>query len=153
MRGVDPNRHRPSRTISEYTQYCWQTGQSRDMTIFKASVKAVVGNIVAVELHTGQYLTGAAHGIPATQYLNWQRDQSRVLALDAALQPGAHPAFAAALRRAHTAWLASNPDARPDPPAYAPTRPLPARENLPSTHGGRERVTEGNREVGEEEQG
>src|SRR5690606_41976310 len=47
MTGVDPNRPRPYRTLSEYTQYFWQTAQSRDSTVFKASVKAVVGNIVA----------------------------------------------------------------------------------------------------------
>ncbi|CAP42834.1 RsiV family protein [Bordetella petrii] len=133
MTGVDPNRPRPYRTISEYTQYFWQTAQSRDTTIFKASVKAVVGNIVAVELHTGQYLTGAAHGIPATQYLNWQRDQSRVLALDEALQPGARPAFVEALRRAHTAWLATNPDAQRDPQAYDRMWPFQESNNFALT--------------------
>jgi len=136
MTGVDPNRPRPYRTISEYTQYFWQTAQSRDSTIFKASVKAVVGNIVAVELHTGQYLTGAAHGIPATQYLNWQRDQSRVLALDEALQPGAHPAFVEALRRAHAAWLANNPDARRDPQAYDRMWPFQESDNFALTSEG-----------------
>ena len=133
MTGVDPNRPRPYRTISEYTQYFWQTAQSRDTTIFKASVKAVVGNIVAVELHTGQYLTGAAHGIPATQYLNWQRDQSRVLALDEALQPGARPAFVEALRRAHAAWLATNPDAQRDPQAYGRMWPFQESNNFALT--------------------
>ncbi|MBO9353702.1 DUF3298 domain-containing protein [Bordetella petrii] len=133
MTGVDPNRPRPYRTLSEYTQYFWQTAQSRDSTVFKASVKAVVGNIVAVELHTGQYLTGAAHGIPATQYLNWQRDQSRVLALDEALQPGARPAFVEALRRAHAAWLTHNPDAQRDPQAYDRMWPFQESNNFALT--------------------
>ena len=133
MTGVDPDRPRPYRTLAEYTQYFWQTAQSRDATIFKASVKAVVGNIVAVELHTGQYLTGAAHGIPATQYLNWQRDQSRVLALDESLQPGARPAFVQALQRAHTAWLAQNEDARRDPAAYNRMWPFQESDNFAFT--------------------
>ncbi|MBV7485987.1 RsiV family protein [Bordetella sp. BOR01] len=133
MTGVDPDRPRPYGTLSEYTQYFWQTAQSRDLTVFKASVKAVVGNIVAVELHTGQYLTGAAHGIPATQYLNWQRDQSRVLALDEALQSGAHPAFVEALQRAHAAWLAQNPDAQRDPQAYNRMWPFQESNNFALT--------------------
>ena len=136
MTGVDPNRVRPYRTLAEYTQYFWQTAQSRDATIFKASVKDVVGNIVAVELHTGQYLTGAAHGIPATQYLNWQRDQSRVLALEEALEPGAHPAFVQALRRAHQAWLARNEDAQRDPQAYDRMWPFQESNNFALTRDG-----------------
>ncbi|MCD0502385.1 RsiV family protein [Bordetella petrii] len=133
MTGVDPNRPRPYATISEYTQYFWQTAQSRDATVFNASVKAVVGDIVAVELHTGQYLTGAAHGIPATQYLNWQRGPGRVLALDEALQPEARPAFVEALRRAHAAWLARNEDALRDPQAYNRMWPFQESDNFALT--------------------
>jgi len=136
MTGVDPQRPRPYDTLSQYTQYFWQTAQPRDATIFKASVKAVVGNVVAVELHTDQYLTGAAHGIPATQYLNWQRDRARVLALDEALQPGARPAFVAALRRAHGAWLARNEDAQRDPQAYDRMWPFQESNNFALTREG-----------------
>ncbi|OZI25765.1 hypothetical protein CAL18_07145 [Bordetella genomosp. 7] len=133
MTGVDPDRPRPYGTLAEYAQYFWQTAQSRDSTIFKASVKAVSGNIIALELHTGQYLTGAAHGIPATQYLNWQRDQNRVLALDEALLPGGRTAYVEALRRAHAAWLTRNEDAQRDPQTYNRMWPFQESDNFALT--------------------
>jgi len=136
MTGVDPDRPRPYQTISEYTQYFWQTAQSRDATIFKASVKDANAKIIAVELHTGQYLTGAAHGIPATQYLNWQRDRERVLALDEALLPGKHPEFVQALQRAHQTWLTQNPDAQRDRAAYDRMWPFQESDNFALTHDG-----------------
>lgn len=136
MTGVDPGQPRPYQTISEYTQYFWQTAQALDTTIFKASVKDVSPAIIAVELHTGQYLTGAAHGIPATQYLNWQRAQERVLALDEALLPNQHPAFVAALQRAHTVWLAHNEDAQRDPASYDRMWPFQESTNFALTRNG-----------------
>lgn len=136
MTGLEPDRPRPYQTLAEYTQYFWQTAQPRDVTIFKAEVKDVSDKIIAIELHTGQYLTGAAHGIPATQYLNWQRDRERVLALDEALLPGQHPAFVEALRRAHQAWLAQNPDAQQDPQAYNRMWPFQESDNFALTRDG-----------------
>src|SRR5690606_7655338 len=133
MTGVDPDSPRPYQTLSEYTQYFWQTAQSRDTTIFNASVKDVSPNIIALELHTGQYLTGAAHGIPATQYLNWQRDQNRVLALDEALLPGGRTAYVEALRRAHAAWLTRNEDAQRDPQTYNRMWPFQESDNFALT--------------------
>lgn len=136
MTGIEPDRPRPYRTLSEYTQYFWQTAQARDQTLFKAEVIGVSDKIIAIELHTGQYLTGAAHGIPATQFLNWQRDAERVLALDEALLPGQRPAFVEALRRAHQAWLARNPDAQQDPAAYNRMWPFQESDNFALTRDG-----------------
>ncbi len=75
MTGVDRNRRAPYETLNEYAQYFFQIAQPRDETWFKASVKDTVGDIIAIELHTGQYVTGAAHPIPATQYMNWERSK------------------------------------------------------------------------------
>lgn len=136
MTGVDPDSPRPYQSISEYTQYFWQTAQSRDTTIFNASVKDVSPNIIALELHTGQYLTGAAHGIPATQYLNWQRAQERVLALDEALLPNQHAAFVQALQRAHQTWLTHNEDAQRDRAAYDRMWPFQESDNFALTRDG-----------------
>ncbi|CAM3700591.1 RsiV family protein [Bordetella tumulicola] len=133
MTGVDPDRPRPYGTLSEYTQYFWQTAQSRDATYFNASVVGVTSKIIAIELNTNQYLTGAAHGIPATQYLNWQRDRSRVLALDEALEPNQHAAYVDALRRAHKTWLTQNEDAKRDPAAYDKMWPFQESDNFALT--------------------
>lgn len=136
MTGVDPNMPRPYQTLAEYTPYFWKTAQVRDQTIFTAKLKEATNDLVVVELHTDQYLTGAAHGIPATQYLNWQRKSERVLALDEALLPNQGPAFTEALRRAHQTWLMQNEDAKLDPATYDRLWPFQESNNFALTQGG-----------------
>ncbi|MNK54077.1 hypothetical protein D3C87_730510 [compost metagenome] len=136
MTGTDANRRGPYDTLSEYTQYFWSTARPRDATYFKANVKDTVGDIVSIELHTEQYLTGAAHGIPATQYLNWERSRGRVMSLDEALIPGRRADYVAALQRAHAKWLAGNPDAKRDPAAYNKMWPFQESDNFALTRDG-----------------
>ena len=97
------------------TQYFWQTARPRDAT-FKARVRAV-GGVVAIELHTEQFLTGSAHGIPATQFLNWELGRGRVMALDEALIPGRRAEYVAALRGPTPNGCRATPRARRDPAA------------------------------------
>lgn len=108
LTGVDSNLRGQYDTLSEYTQYFWRNAQGRDATLFKASVKDVAQGVVSVELHTSQYFTGAAHGIPATLYLNWQLAGGRLLRLDDLLIPGRRPGYVQALQQAHQKWLAGN---------------------------------------------
>jgi len=136
MTGTDQRLRGPYETLDEYAVWFWKTAQPRDATYFKASVKDTVGDIVAVELHTQQYFAGAAHGIPATQYLNWQRSAGRVLALDEAIIPGRHDQFTAALRKVYDKWLAGNDDAKRDPTAYARTFPFSESDNFALTRDG-----------------
>jgi hypothetical protein len=136
MTGVDRNRPGPYDTLDEYARYFWQTAGPRDETWFKAQVKDTVGDIIVVELNTGQQLTGAAHPIPATQYLNWQRGKGRVLALDEAIIPGRQTQFEAALKAAHTKWLAGNDDAKRDPAAYSKLWPFVPSDNFALTKEG-----------------
>nr|WP_233237274.1 RsiV family protein [Bordetella sp. LUAb4] len=136
MTGTDQRLRGPYETLDEYAAWFWKTAQSRDATYFKASVKDTVGDIIAVELHTQQYFAGAAHGIPATQYLNWQRTPGRVLALDEAIIPGRHDQFTAALRKVYDKWLSGNDDAKRDPAAYARTFPFSESDNFALTRDG-----------------
>lgn len=136
MTGVDDQRRGPYDTLSEYTKYFWATAHPRDVTVFKARVKDAVGDIIAIELHTEQSLTGAAHSIPATQYMNWQRSKSRVMGLEEALIAGRKPQFDAALRATHSKWLAANPDAKRDPSAYNRMWPFQDSSNYALTRDG-----------------
>ncbi|AZH02515.1 DUF3298 domain-containing protein [Bordetella pertussis] len=136
MTGVDQNLRGRYQTLSEYTQYFWKTAQARDATYFKASVKDVVGDIVAVELGTTQFLTGAAHGIPATHYLNWQRSQGRPLTLDEVLIPSRKAEYVVAMREAHQRWLAANEDAQHDRAAYDRMWPFQETTNFALTRQG-----------------
>ena len=79
-------------------------------------MRDTVGGVVAIELHTEQFLTGSAHGIPATQFLNWELGRGRVMALDEALIPGRRAEYVAAAGPAK--WLQGNAEARRDPAAY-----------------------------------
>lgn len=136
MTGVDRNRRGPYETLNEYAQFFFQTAQPRDETWFKASVKDTVGDIIAIELHTGQYVTGAAHPIPATQYINWQRSKGRVLALGEAILPGRGPQFVEALKAAHARWLKTNDDYKRDPAAYDKLWPYEPYDNFALTREG-----------------
>ncbi len=136
MTGVDPDRSGSYRSIQEYEQHFWATAQARDVTQLRASVRDAFKSTITIELSTGQYLTGAAHGIPATQFLNWERDRDRVLALDEALLPGAHAAFDAALQRAHTRWKNASEDYQRDPAAYDRMWPFQPSTNFALTKAG-----------------
>ncbi|MFC4276470.1 RsiV family protein [Achromobacter aloeverae] len=136
MTGTDQRLRGPYETLDEYATWFWKTAQPRDATYFKASVKDTVGDIIAIELHTQQYFAGAAHGIPATQYLNWQRTSGRVLALDEAIIPGRRDQYAAALRKVYDKWLAGNDDAKRDPATYARTFPYTESDNFALTRDG-----------------
>lgn len=136
MTGLDRNRRGQYETLNEYAQYFFQTAQSRDQTWFKASVKDTVGDIIAIELHTGQYVTGAAHPIPATQYMNWERSKGRVLALGEAILPGRGPQYVEALKAAHARWLKTNDDYKRDPAAYNKMWPYEPTDNFALTRDG-----------------
>jgi hypothetical protein len=132
MTGTDQNMRNPYDTLDEFAAYFWKIARPGYSATFKADVKDTVGNIIVLELHTEQYL-GGAHGIPATQYMNWQRSTGRVLALDEIIIPGRRPQFISALRQAHTTWLAGNDDAKRDPAAYARLWPFVDNDNFALT--------------------
>ena len=136
LTGVDQNLRGQYETLSEFTQYFWRNAQGRDTTHFKASVKDVAQGVIAVELHTGQYFTGAAHGIPATVYLNWSQPKGQLLTINDLLIPGRHDEYVKALRAAHQRWLADNEDARRDPATYNRMWPFQETDNVAVTRDG-----------------
>ena len=118
MTGVGNSGPAPYTTIAEYEAYFWQTAAPRDETVMAAKARYRNRHITVIELDTWQYLTGAAHGISATQFLNWDNDQGKVLGLADVLEPGQTDAYVAALKQVHSQWLAANPDAQRDPDTY-----------------------------------
>ncbi|MFA4912282.1 MAG: RsiV family protein [Burkholderiaceae bacterium] len=136
MTGVDPDRSGNYRSLQEYEQHFWATAQARDVTQLRARVRDAYKGLITVELTTGQYLTGAAHGIPATQFLNWERDRNRVLALNEALVPGRQDQFNAALQRAHGRWKTQLEDYQRDPGAFDRMWPFQPTDNFALTRTG-----------------
>ncbi|SAI71106.1 lipoprotein [Bordetella ansorpii] len=136
MTGVDANLQGNYRTIDEYVAYFWRTAQPRDRTDLHAKVRDTVGDLIGVELTTEQYLTGAAHPIPATHFLNWRRSTASEITLAQMVIPGRGEQYLQALRQAHAAWLKQNEDARRDPAAYNKNWPFQPTDNVTLTRQG-----------------
>ncbi|HWK70357.1 RsiV family protein [Pollutimonas sp. M17] len=135
MTGVDSSAP-PYATVQQYQDYFWKTAAPRDSTLLAAKTRYRNRHLTVVELNTWQYYTGAAHGISATQFLNWDNDAGRVLGLADILEPGKGDDYVAALRAAHQRWLATNPDAQNDPDTYHRIWPFQVSSNFGFTDQG-----------------
>lgn len=136
MTGVSTDHPQPYNTIAEYEEYFWKTAAPRDSTVFSAKARYRSRLLTVIELNTWQYYTGAAHGISATQFLNWDNANGKVLGMADILRPGAYDKYEQALRAAHKRWLAGNPDAQNDPAAYDRLWPFQVSENFALTDTG-----------------
>lgn len=126
----------PYATVAQYEDYFWTTAAPRDSTLLAAKTRYRNRNLTVIELNTWQYYTGAAHGISATQFLNWDNSAGKVLGLADILEPGKGDAYVAALRAAHQRWLATNPDAQNDPETYHRLWPFQVSQNFGFTDQG-----------------
>jgi len=136
MTGIGARQPQPYDTIAQYEEYFWQTAAPRDITMFSAKTRYRNRNLTVIELNTGQYITGAAHGVSATQFLNWDNSARKVLGMADILQPGRERQYEQALRDAHARWLARNPDAQDDPQAYDRLWPFQPSDNFALTDAG-----------------
>uniref|UniRef100_UPI00334220CC RsiV family protein n=1 Tax=Castellaniella defragrans TaxID=75697 RepID=UPI00334220CC len=133
MTWLDQDAPVPYFTIAEYEPYFWKTAGPRDETRLQARTRYRNRHITVIELDASQYRTGMAHGISGTQFLNWDNETRKALALDDVLAPRAHDAFDQALRQAHARWLQDNPAAREDPQNYSRLWPFLATDNFALT--------------------
>lgn len=136
MTGVGDTGQRPYQTVAEYESYFWKTAAPRDSTLLAAKARYRNRDLTVIELNTWQYMTGAAHGISATQFLNWDNKTGKVLGLSNVLVPGQADAYAAALQQAHSAWAAQHPDAQNDPATFARLWPFQPSNNFAITDAG-----------------
>jgi hypothetical protein len=136
MTGVGQTVDRPYETVAEYEQYFWKTAAPRDSTLLAAKARYRNRDLTVVELNTWQYMTGAAHGISATQFLNWDNRTGKVLGLENVLLPGQTDAYTAALQRVHAEWVAQHPDARHDPATFRRLWPFQPSSNFAITDAG-----------------
>lgn len=136
MTGVGESAHPAYDTVAEYEAYFWKTAAPRDAAVLAAKARYRNRNLTVIELNTWQYMTGMAHGLSATRYLNWDNNAGKLLSLDNVLQAGKRDAFITALRNAHSRWLASNKDAQNDPDAYNRMWPFQPSDNFGFTDQG-----------------
>lgn len=136
MTGVGDERLPPYATIAEFEDYFWKTAAPRDEVMLAAKTRYRNRYLTVIELNSGQYFTGAAHGITATQFLNWDNASGRVLGMDQLLTSGAHPRYVQALERAHERWLQNRPEAQEDIQSWRRYWPFQPTDNVALTDQG-----------------
>lgn len=136
MTGVNDDAPPPYANIAEFADYYWQVAGSRDSVLLASKLRYRSKFLTVIELDSWQYFTGAAHGIGATQFLNWDNAREAIIPLDAVLAPGARPGFDAALRAAHQRWLQAQPDAQSDPATWNRLWPFQPSDNYAFTDEG-----------------
>lgn len=123
-------------TLAEYEKHFWQTAGPRDSTVLAARVRYGSKYITSIELDAWQYFTGAAHGIPATQFIVWDNASRKVLGMKDLLVPGGYDRYIETLRRAHADWKNTHPDARDNPQNFDRIWPFQPTDNVALTDQG-----------------
>lgn len=136
MTGVNADQPPPYDSIAGFEEYYWQVAGTRDSVLLASRLRYRSKYLTVIELDSWQYFTGAAHGVGATQFLNWDNTRRGVVPLDAVLAPGGRERFDTALRRAHARWLQNQPDARADPDTWNRLWPFQASDNYAFTDQG-----------------
>lgn len=136
MTGVNQDQPPHYDDIAGFEEYYWQVAGSRDSVILAAKLRYRSKHLTVIELDSWQYFTGAAHGIGATQFLNWDNASGTVISLEKVLTPGGRPKFDAALRRAHARWQQDQPDPQADPDTWKRLWPFQPSENFAFTDQG-----------------
>lgn len=93
-------------TLKAYQEQFLRDSQGHINSYLQAKVREQHDGIVVVELSS--YLdTGGAHGTPGRAFINYSRQQHKVLTLADMLVPGQEQAFWEKAQLAHQAWLIS----------------------------------------------
>jgi hypothetical protein len=101
-------------TLAAYRDQFLRTAAPRSSSYLQAKVREQHDGLVIVEFSS--YLdTGGAHGTPGRSFINYSRQQHKVLTLSDMLLPGQEDAFWKAAQVAHNSWLISTKlDQEPD---------------------------------------
>ncbi|WP_166357929.1 RsiV family protein [Pseudomonas akapageensis] len=96
----------PPASLKAYEDQFMAQADSRHSSYLQAKVREQHDGLVIIELSS--YLdTGGAHGNPGRGFINYSRQQHKVLTLNDMLVPGQEAAFWQTAQLAHKAWLAS----------------------------------------------
>ena len=136
MTGLNDDQAPRHASIEEFEQYYWQVAGARDSVLLASKLRYRSKYLTVVELDSWQYFTGAAHGIGATQFINWDNAREIIVTLDQVLAPGGRAQYDAALRRAHAQWLSQQPDPQADPEGWNRLWPFQPSDNFAFTDQG-----------------
>ncbi|HCA17453.1 MAG: RsiV family protein [Alcaligenes pakistanensis] len=133
---VISDRHPGYRGLKEFEDYYWATANNRDEVHLSARARYRNRDLTVVELSSGIYMTGAAHGITATQFINWDNRLKMALPLDRIIAPGKIKPFQDLVRQAHNNWVSSLSEAREDRAGWDRMWPFQPAENIALTDQG-----------------
>ncbi len=122
--------------LAGFEAYFWRTAAPKDSAVLAAKARYRSQGLTVIELNTWQYITGAAHGIPATRFINWDNRTDQLITLKDILLPGRAGAYEAALRQAHAAWQSQQPDAQLDMQQFKRLWPFQLTDNFALTDTG-----------------
>ena len=93
-------------SLKSYEDSYLRSAQSRNSSYLQAKVREQHDGLVIIELSS--YLdTGGAHGAPGRGFINYSRQQGKVLSLQDMLVPGQEATFWKTVEEAHKGWLIS----------------------------------------------
>ncbi|MDD1014147.1 MULTISPECIES: RsiV family protein [Pseudomonas] len=93
-------------SLKAYEEQFMASAQSRNSSYLQAKVREQHDGLVIIELSS--YLdTGGAHGMPGRGFINYSRQQDKVLTLQDMLVPGQEATFWKTAEEAHKGWLIS----------------------------------------------
>ena len=119
-------------TLAAYREQFLRNAGPRYSSYLQAKVREQHDGLVIVELSS--YLdTGGAHGMPGRGFINYSRQEHRVLTLSDMLVPGQEEAFWKAAQVAHNSWLISTKlDQEPE---FVKNWPFQKTQNVALTYG------------------
>ena len=120
-------------TLAAYRDQFLRNAGPRNSSYLQAKVREQHDGLVIIELSS--YLdTGGAHGTPGRGFINYSRQQHKVLNLSDMLLPGQEEAFWKAAQVAHNSWLISTKlDQEAD---FVKSWPFVKTPNVALTYGG-----------------
>jgi len=93
-------------SLKAYEEQFMASAESRNSSYLQAKVREQHDGLVIIELSS--YLdTGGAHGMPGRGFINYSRQQDKVLSLQDMLVPGQEATFWKTAEEAHKGWLIS----------------------------------------------
>lgn len=123
-------------SINAFTDYFWQHAGPRDQVILSAKTRYRNQHLSVIELGAWQYLTGAAHGISETRFVNWDHRTNQPLGFNQIIKPNQTQAYVQRLQQAHQNWLKTQESAQADPAEYNRLWPFQPSDNIALTDSG-----------------
>lgn len=126
----------PHSSLRDFTEYFWQHAGNRDQLVAEAKARYLNSHITVLELNLWQYVTGSAHGMGETRFLNWDNDGNKAIKFNEIVPTNQLAAFNQRLQQAHQKWLLTQDSVIENPVEYSRIWPFQPSQNIALTDSG-----------------